>query len=400
MTIARIAVCDDNPLLAREWEREIQAAVGEGVVVSRIGDAGVEFRKLLARIPRDDKGAGPSEDSDFDRACVLVVDYDLLEIDADKARHTGEGFARMALLYSDCDFVIVMNQYADSAAFDLEMLGHLDSFADLNIHSSLAGSPALWGAARNSETFAPWTWPNIGGAIAGRRKLIERASQNIDVPLLEFLDFPAKQVAVLSDEAVGFLSAKAATAEELAEMSLRSFLEQSTEHKELARAITANPDRAAGAVVARLAKWYSRAVLGPQNVLVDVPHLLQRMPFLLSPDFGDPKDIDTWNRAIIEGANALVAYIAPAAFSGCSAWLGKDAYWWPDILELKEVQQARSEFEIGKYADIVFAEDASVFIPFDDAKPFRAGFHNQFDVRYLKFFPEITYGPSRRLASV
>lgn len=401
MSISHIAVCDDNPRLAADWEEKIRETVGGETTVSRIVDARTEFRNLLARIPKEGVTNPPETETEFDRAEVLVVDYDLLEVDADNARHTGEGFARMARLYSDCEFVIVMNQYADRAMFDLEMLGHLESFADLNIDSSLAGSRQLWGELRDGKTFAPWTWPDIAKAITHRKALTERLQGSFDRPLLEVLEFPKQHVAALSDEAVGFLSVQATGVDELAAMSVREFLMQSTEHKELARAIESSPRRAMAATVARLAKWYSRAVLGPQNVLVDVPHLLQRMPFLLRPDFGDPKDIDTWNRAINAGADALIDGVVPAKFQGDEGWFGIDAYWWPDLLQVEAIRQERSHYDPAKFADIVFAEDASVFIPFDKAKPFRAGFHNQFDVRYLAFFhPDISYGPSRRLASV
>ncbi|GAA0672580.1 hypothetical protein FHT00_001702 [Sphingomonas insulae] len=401
MSIKRIAVCDDNPSLAADWQKQIAKAVGSGVDVERIEDARAQFRNLLTRIPTSENSSSDKVETQFDQADILVVDYDLLEIDAQNARHTGEGFARMARLYSDCAFVVVMNQFVDKAMFDLEMRGHLESFADLNIDSSLIGSQTLWGGQRDGATFAPWTWPDIGKVIDNRGNLTSGLLDAFDQPILDVLQFPERHVSALSDEAVGFLSNQVTNADDLQKLSVRKFLMQSTEHKEVARAIESNKRRAMAATVARLSKWYSRAVVGPQNVLVDVPHLLQRMPFLMRPELGDPLDIATWNRAIVFGAEALIDDVAGAKFQGHAGWLGQDAFWWPDLLKLDVVRKGRSEYDPAKFADVVFAEDASIFIPFDAAKPFRAGFHNQFDVRYLAFFhPDISYGPSRRLASV
>ena len=54
-------------------------------------------------------------------------------------------------------------------------------------------------------------------------------------------------------------------------------------------------------VVARVAagevdRWVRRDLLGPQDLLVDVPHLLMRMPFLLGRDANEP---ERWNDAVM-----------------------------------------------------------------------------------------------------
>ena len=61
--------------------------------------------------------------------------------------------------------------------------------------------------------------------------------------------------------------------------------------------LEADPAACARIVSSRIAKWLEREVLGPQDVLVDVPHLIQRCPYLLD---GDISDLGTWNAALFD----------------------------------------------------------------------------------------------------
>lgn len=402
MTIERILVCDDIVDLANDWIEDIKKANGLSDGVERLDEPADKFSALLARIANEPGVQGATADAAncFDKADVLVVDYDLLQVGGDQTRHTGEEFARVARLYSDCGYIIVMNQFDEQSSFDLEMIGHLGSFADLNIGSQSIGSKMLWGTPRDGSAFAPWYWPDISATIEGRRALADLLEKRMDDSLLDVLDFPKDMASGLSDRAAGFLSGKAALPEDLAKITMRDFLKESPEHKEIERAAKSEAGRLTAFVVARLCKWYSRAVVGPQDLLVDVPHLVQRLPFVIKSDIGDPKNLDTWNKVVAEGADAIADVLQSAKFTGHKAWLGRDAYWWPKILEAPELEALRDSYDPDNFADAVFAEDASVFIPFEKATPFRAGFYNQYDVRYLSKFDGVNYAPGRRLAAV
>jgi hypothetical protein len=410
VTIKSIYVCDDKEALAKGWAEEIRRKAGNGVTVERIEDPGNEFKKLLRRIPRERRDIEREVESAFDKADILVVDYDLLEVDADQARHTGEGFARTARLYSDCGLVIVMNQFVNEAAFDLSLTGHLHSFADLNIDDRQVGLSTLWGAKRDGSVFAPWHWPDLESALVQRRALIGRIKDHLDHSLLEVIQFPVEMISRLSDRAFGFLFplidglpgtfSQAENLKKLEALTVRQFLLSMNEHKEFERAIEANPTRAASAAAARIAKWYSRAVLAPQDLLVDVPHLLQRMPFLLRSDFGAFGQIKTWNDAIDAGPDALIGELRECEFAPSKEWTGRTSYWWPKVSNHPKVMELRSEFDLSTFPDVVFAEDASCFIDEKEAVAFRAGFFNQYDIRYIKLFKDVHYGPARRLAAV
>lgn len=136
-------------------------------------------------------------------------------------------------------------------------------------------------------------------------------------------------------------------------------------------------------------------MLGPQDVLVDIPHLIQRCPFLLGGDISDRK---TWDQAVNGSLNNLKELVPTAAWFCASDWLTRPAVWWHQLQQHGPFGEARAAFDFGNVPDFVFLEDASRFGPFDEAREFRAGFHNIYDRRYLKIFPGIRYAPQRRLA--
>jgi hypothetical protein len=138
-------------------------------------------------------------------------------------------------------------------------------------------------------------------------------------------------------------------------------------------------------------------LLGPQEVLVDIPHLLQRCPFLMAPNLGSPSDISTWNAIIEAGLGALADEVKGCAFGDALKWIGRPAVWWSEVVSHPFFESARTAFNFSEVADAVFAEDTSRYIPFANATEFRAGFHNQFDNRYLERVGGVEYGPSRRL---
>jgi hypothetical protein len=138
-----------------------------------------------------------------------------------------------------------------------------------------------------------------------------------------------------------------------------------------------------------------REVLGPQDVLVDVPHLIQRCPFLMWGDISDPK---TWNHALHGGREVLVGTVPETAWFREENWLSRPAVWWQQLEAYEPFQEARATFDYGKVPDLVFLEDASCFALLEEATEFRADFHNVYDRRYLKKFEHIRYTPQRRLA--
>ena len=121
-----------------------------------------------------------------------------------------------------------MNQYK-GPQFDLGMRGHLESFAELNIEASLVGRTALWQALEPcGGEFNPTTWTPMPALLAAGRGLAAKvATEGIDFPIMPLLGLDAAALAELSDTAFGFVSQNAQTADELAAITLRDFVEHS-----------------------------------------------------------------------------------------------------------------------------------------------------------------------------
>ena len=396
-----IRVCDDEQESRDQWVADIKSALGndhrhfvEPFDNRAVGELLERQTSYRLNQPRNE------EECAFDTADVLVVDYDLVFIDPKKAHHTGEEIARLARIYSRCGYIIVLNQGNRTADFDLTMRGRHRSYADLNIPAKTIKHPALWGPAEPGD-FAPWVWDDIPAILKGRLTLVAELGLEgrIESSVVGLLGMPDEALAELSDEAFAFVNPTAETQQELRDTTISQFLGFTTERKDVDTILRDRPERAIGLAIARLGKWLSRLVLGPQEILIDVPHLLQRYPFVLDPAFGDVNDPRTWNAAVLEGAASIAEpFRTECAFIRSRDWIAKDSFWWPTLERHPAANKLRAGFDFDRVPDIVFAEDISMFIPQGDATTFRAAFHNRFDRRFIAKLDHAEYGPSRRLA--
>lgn len=400
----KILICDDDPGSRAGWLRQIQKALPDGRDdIGSLEDAKREIGELLRR-QRSTRERDPrrEEPCAFDGLDVLVVDYDLVFLDDEHARHTGEEVARLCRLFSSCGYVVVMNQGNRTAHFDLTLTGRPASYADLNVAAVAIGEPRLWMAEAASE-FRPWYWDDIRAVVVSRRKLSEAVSakQALAGPINQMLKIPAEAIAALSDDAFEYINPDARSAEEFEATTFATFLEHTTEGKWAKDLMETAPERAAGLAVSRLSKWLSRMVLGPQDVLVDVPHLIERMPFLMDPSFGDPRDPISWERLTSAGFEAVIEPIrTDCRFDASIDWIGKPALWWPLIDRHEWIEKGRGSFDLSEIPPLVFAEDTSSFIPLGEATEFRSKHHNRYARRFIKKFPDRIYEPTRRLLEI
>jgi hypothetical protein len=215
-----------------------------------------------------------------------------------------------------------------------------------------------------------------------------------DAKIVEILGMTADDAVRLSDSAFGFLAPSAANFEGLAAQTFRSFIDRPADGRDTGANAERDPMGAARLAAARIAKCLEREILGPQDVLVDIPHLLQRHPFLLP---GDVTDVSAWNAAIDDEA-ALKDRLPPGVWFDAPGWLSRPAVWWRRVETDANIRKQRLEFDFGRVPEIAFLEDVSAFYPLGDAHEFRAGFHNSFDRRYARVVDGIRYAPQRRLA--
>ena len=155
--------------------------------------------------------------------------------------------------------------------------------------------------------------------------------------------------------------------------------------------------------------WFRRDLLGPQEVLVDIPHLLMRMPFLLGEK---ANDIQAWNASVhtpqIEGPpfgldQALFDdHLAKAMFKQ-SIWSPSPCFWWPTLRENDDLNACFSAGD-REWADAIFCEDRSEFLSPDpeggNSSPveFVAQFEGTWNRRYVADIEGFRYAPKTRFA--
>ena len=120
----------------------------DGLELRLLRDAKEEVELLERRRRSARTGDHPDEgNSSFDDADILIVDYDLTASGEQQGgpAETGERVAYLARCYSKCGTIVALNQYNVTATFDLSLIGHISSFADINISGDQISNPAALG---------------------------------------------------------------------------------------------------------------------------------------------------------------------------------------------------------------------------------------------------------------
>lgn len=395
----KIRVCDDSEELSAICVEKIRAVV-PGAEVKRMDNAIAEVSKLLKRKTAAELDQDPPGGStEFDEVDVLVIDFDLLHLDHDGSRTTGEGVARLARGYSDCGVVVVMNQFK-VADFDLGMRGHLESHADLNISADRVGERALWEELQPQEgTFDPTTWTPMPTLLAAAKKLAaDFRDGTMAAPIMPLLGLTAEALGEISDTAFGFLSQNAEMVEDLTALTVKDFLKEKFDEKALANLERHSPHYLFRFAAFRLIKWMERAVLRPMNVLIDTAHLIDRMPFIIA-DEGAMRDAAHWVAAAADPRRLLRWELLEKYHNAvASEVIGRDVFDWHRMIGDEAFDTLQDEF-IEKGAERFYlAEDTSRFVTADRLVRFRADFHNFGDRRAIENLEHlVSYGPKRRL---
>jgi hypothetical protein len=387
--------------MADGWVAAIRK-VTDGYNVERMASAKEEISNLLLRKIAAEKEQDPTAvPCGFDEVDILAVDYDLLHLDENGSRTTGEGVARLARTFSSCGVIVVMNQFK-GPQFDLGMRGHLDSHADLNVDANLIGRPSLWHDLEPAAgQFDPTTWTPLPLLLTAVRTLatdLEKAG--LDAPIMDLLGLPEPALAELSDTAFGFVDSKAETTDELAKVTVRSFLSQALRDETLLKALEAHSPKTLFSFAAfRIAKWLERAVFRPMDVVVDGLHLVDRLPFLIDPAKIDVTDPNSWHKAAAEPAEFLRwDILAKYCNDRASAYLGRTVFDWYRLAGDDEIDQLQDAYIATDAVRYFLAEDTSRFVAREAVTRFRADFHNFGDRRAVEQLRgDITYGPMRRV---
>ena len=406
----KILVCDDKN---QQFElSEIGAGTDPDLswhIGSDLTDALKEFfsgiAPLLEGKPAPDLSNCAEAFNGFDLA---IIDNNLAELELAGARLTAETIIGYLRAFTDISYFVSLNKNPH-VDFDLRFLyGDYRSIADLALNTRHLSSNRLWRLESNLE-FAPWYWPRLASAAERREKQVSFLENNLETPVWEALGIPEKADQYLSLRAKSALSTDAVT-----DATFKVFVESSgclppQEIKSLIGMADKGHDPAQQAVI-RLAayeadRWVRRDLLGPQDVLIDIPHLLAQMPFLAGENASEVKD---WNEIVIAeqppfgfDTSLFDQHVQPTLLAQ-SCWTPTPCFWWPSFKSDETLTERFFDCN-GDWPDAVFCEDVSRFVSVSGEgdlgapEEFEAEIAGTWTRRFIANRPNVQYSPRNRI---
>ena len=408
----KILVCDDKPSQSRRTAK----AIGSRSEVAELagGEMKSALKVLFERISKalngdcgSDEWECPDEFKGYD---VAVVDNNLTALGLEGARLTAETIVGYLRAFTDIPYIVSLNKNLH-VDFDLRYLfGDYQSLADLALNTEHLRNDRLW-KAEDGERFAPWYWPQLAEAAERRREQIRFLERRFEEPVWEALGFPVEAEAYLSLRAKSPLSS---TERDVREAPFQVFFDASRalppseigRLRELASEETGFARKAVRQITAyEVERWVRRDVLGTQDVLIDVPHLVSQMPFLLGEN---AENLDCWNDAVgcrerpfgLDGS-LFEAHIEAARFD-CCMWVQAPSFWWPKLKSDDALTERFFEAE-GNWPDAVFCEDVSRFVcarsdgESGSPREFEAEIEGSWARRYIAQVGDYLYSPRSRI---
>lgn len=346
----------------------------------------------------------------FDDADIVFIDYQLGALQGHSFL-TAEDVAGWIRAFSNAKLIIILNRFFD-VDFDLTMTqGSIPTAADLHINASLLECPGLWkmqdwDPAAPKSKFRPWSWPLMQEAINDIDKCRKELKDIADIEnkvILEHFEFNEDLIGQMTHNALGFLDPNSKTPNT---STFLDFLKNGrpgvpVEIREQLAAHISNPQIKNAAInvwVSSLRRWLVTMVLGPQDVLIDIPHLAQRMPWLLNKKINDEA---TWKQLASFYDIGALPEVVKAFFYTKEHWLSRKAFLMPILQKSAEVMKLYDDFTEHHIDEHVLLEDFSVFVKLENAESFTAAFNSMWSTRYVSHAAveagEIHYAPKVRL---
>jgi hypothetical protein len=395
-----LVLCDDEPKVARGWCEDLTALdeVSSAFEIAIVDKAQFEehVKRLEERRSSLRDGRTPSSDETiFDAAAILIVDYDLYGYKPDQLL-TGDSIAYLARAFSRCGYVVGVNQDRIANPFDLTLVAHRAAATDLSIGSDQVADPGLWSADPTRwRAFRPWSWPVLPERAAAFHYLASRLEGVLDDDLASVLALPREILDSLPRSVLALLDVPGRS--DLGAVPLRDWVSGSQMGIRSGDKLS-DDEQVARVAAARVSKWFERVLLPGQDVLVDAPHLADRRPGLLEGDSASP---DAWASTTRLAADAGAAGLRSDRISDYAfgdGWLSRPVWLWPRIASDADLDDTLDAPR--PKPRIVFAEDSSRFVPADAATRYTADVEPPFNSRFLAL-PErgAGYLPAARLVS-
>ncbi len=423
----RVLVCDD---IADRQDEVVQRILdaGQPRPEAITGDAlSAELTQLFksARQSLADPKSFADRDSRFHDVDLVILDNNLTHLPGDGPLLTAESIAGYIRTFTNAKYVVSLNANLD-VDFDLRFLvGDFSSRADLALNTPHLTNPSLWSGnvAAAVNGFLPWYWPRLEESPGRRRAQIEFVTKHLDDPIMQALGFESSVVNLLSLHAKGALSPVAvadgepsANSRPIDKITFRDVfiakdrsLPIKADREMFSKSEEANDGHLrevlARVVAADIDMWFRRDITGPQEALLDIPHLLMRFPFFLGERVSVAEE---WNKVLLAGTapygleeQLYEQHLAKARFEH-DEWVKTACFRWPVLRDDEDLNKRFLTIKEGDWPDVVFCEDRSQFIALSDqkAKPveFTAEFEGSWARRYIARIDGVRYAPLTRLA--
>ena len=408
----RVAIWDDRPEQLASLRRDVDRAIegNSGVEIVNFDEASIKAGVEWLESMFDSKGV--ASDGSLSSIDVLCIDYDLRAIE----KHswlTADTLAGLVRAFTECPCVVVLNR-PPRVAFDLTLVGAWEGPGDLQLLPGLLGRPVFWGAEtearKESElVFKPWHWLDlfaVRGQTQAKLDALEKYGPDLaDMDIFAFLEFPDEVRSRLSWRALGALSN--AIASDDPRLTFESFIKNGARcllperFEQISIRDDASRPVALRIIAFELGRWVREQVVAGQDVLVDLPHLIARAPWLFK---GSQLDRSAWNRLAALGGDCFAQGLVPDWLIeyryARQEWTGREVFLWESLQRDPRFAMSDSDVPEAGFGDFVFAEDCSEFVSMGAARTFIAGFGNLWDQRYVALDPEagFPYGPLVRFA--
>lgn len=405
-----VSIWDDDSQVAQDWKRKIERLLDNPDIcitafdVEEISDELHVLHERRKAFLRTDENE-PDKPSKLDATHLLIVDNDLFDL-PDFNDFSAEMVATRAGVYTDCGSIVVLNLNPD-LDFDLTLLNSPDSKADLHVNDKFVADAGLWEQCpKEGGTFRPWHWPLLLTEAQRHKTRVDALYRMLregdsNQPILDYLGFPEEAKRRLSRFARAFLHP---LRNDTDRVSFPEFVHENARAVSLkdGEMITERNDirKVARIGARRIYKWLAGLVLGPQDVLVDFPHLIEKLPFLVPPDH--LTSLDYWNScASMHDApvNLVTDELSVTAFQ-VPDWSDRPMFWSHDFERNDILERVLSAADPNPER-FVFCEDSSAFHRSNLCHRFVAAHNTASDDRFARWLNEVEdvrFGPQSRLA--
>lgn len=410
----RILICDDREEGCENARLQLKrAGLAESSIRLLPGDAlrvalaalFEETGKLLQGEETESDGVSiPEELRGFD---VVIFDNNLAELNFGGMRLTAEAIIGRLRAFADNSYIVSLNKNPN-VDFDLRHLfGDHHSIADLALNTSHLSRPRLWGG--RDDEFSPWYWPSLPSAASRRRKQIDFVRENLEETVWDTLGFPDNAEDYMSrrSRALGSRSPNGQSVKQVSFLDVfraNSFIDREAIESIVSLAALEVPwavEAVCRVASAEIDRWLRREILAPQDVLVDLPHLVARMPSLLG-EAGE--SLSAWNN-VVSAENppyglqceTYERHLSNAEFRP-AFWSASPCLWWPTLKTSAELQRQLFDCSV-KWPDVVFCEDVSAFIERKSLTPIEieAEIEGSWPRRYIVQRAGLNFSPRSRI---